>query len=73
MLRAVRTHPCPVTHPRVRSSLEAAEYFVLNLRRDVSGCAGFNPEISTGFVQTLSTRIKASAARDKAIAEGEIQ
>lgn len=30
---------------------------------DVEG--GFNPEISTGFIQTLSTRIKASAARDK--------
>ena len=34
---------------------------------DVEG--GFNPEISTGFVQTLSTRIKASAARDKATDE----
>lgn len=30
---------------------------------DIEG--GFNPEISTGFIQTLSTRIKASAARDK--------
>jgi len=30
---------------------------------DVEG--GFNPEISTGFIQTLSTRIKASAARAK--------
>jgi argininosuccinate synthase len=30
---------------------------------DVEG--GFNPEISTGFIQTLSTRIKASAARSK--------
>eukprot|EP01051_Picozoa_sp_SAG22_P037168 SAG22_NODE_18400_length_288_cov_0.767196_1_plen_73_part_01 len=30
---------------------------------DVEG--GFNPEISTGFIQTLSTRIKASAARTK--------
>ena len=34
---------------------------------DVEG--GFNPEISTGFVQTLSTRIKASAARDKELGE----
>jgi len=30
---------------------------------DIEG--GFNPEISTGFIQTLSTRLKASAARDK--------
>ena len=34
---------------------------------DVEG--GFNPEISTGFVQTLSTRIKASAAREKLVEE----
>eukprot|EP00938_MAST-03A_sp_MAST-3A-sp1_P002688 g2688.t1 len=30
---------------------------------DIEG--GFNPEISTGFIQTLSTRLKASAAREK--------
>jgi len=29
---------------------------------DVEG--GFNPEISTGFIQTLATRIKASSARE---------
>jgi len=34
---------------------------------DVEG--GFNPEISTGFVQTLATRIKASAKRDKELSE----
>eukprot|EP00939_MAST-03C_sp_MAST-3C-sp1_P003835 g3835.t1 len=35
---------------------------------DIEG--GFNPEISTGFIQTLSTRLKASKARDR-LSRGE--
>jgi len=38
---------------------------------DIEG--GFNAEMSTGFIQTLSTRLKASAARDLTVDAAEAQ
>jgi len=38
---------------------------------DIEG--GFNAEMSTGFIQTLSTRLKASAARDLTLDAAEAQ